>query len=147
MEKLDFGFCFQPFRYTDRVCRFVIDYSKITIPLNFDGLSRYKKFHNNPSKKWLSFELPSNGVLRCQFATKLITDSYEAQSFFDELLSDNPSIVSKNLNYFVIDEEGLDYPLIPSQNDIKKQLPDLTPLYIGIGLLSSIYLISKFSKK
>lgn len=152
---MDFGFCLDPFRYEGRPSRFVVDYHKISTVPGIDTIvmksarkvNGDSSLYQSLSKGRISYRLPSNSIFRCQFSPKLITDDPKAEV----LLSAIKNAVAQQgldqnlVSFYVMDEAGLDIPLVPGPADLP--LPDgkdlLLPIAIvGVGLLIASKVLS-----
>ncbi|MDF3822204.1 hypothetical protein P3G55_20035 [Leptospira sp. 96542] len=115
---LDFGTCFAPTSYSGRKTRFVIEYLAWNEAVSVNGLTKYFQFAKNDQKKRASFVLPEGATYRCQFTTKLITQHPSAESFLSDFKKENPAITDYYIRYYVMDDKGLDIPLVPNVSDI-----------------------------
>jgi len=123
---LDFGFCLKGATQSGRKIRFVVDYKSLpfepTISKNMK--SRYG-FINNIPKKRFSVLVDANKTFKCDFTTKLITEDPIAEIFYNDVLTANKTslytgdMLKPFFSYYVIDENGLDLPGIPSIDDFK----------------------------
>ncbi|TGK53233.1 hypothetical protein [Leptospira bouyouniensis] len=153
---LDWGICFQPFAYTGRSTRFVIEYSAWNKPISTLGLTSYYRFVKRDDKRRVSFSLPEGAAKRCQIvnATRLVTDHPSAEQFLNDFKSANPQVTNEYIRYYVMDDNGTDIPIIPSINDITSQtgineIKDLGTNILTLGVIGSAgyYAYKKLWKK
>ncbi|TGM32204.1 hypothetical protein [Leptospira biflexa] len=137
---LDWGSCFAPTEYTGRKTRFVVEYLAWNEPVSFGSLTKYFQFAKNDLKRRVSFVLPEGHTKRCQFSSRLLTYHPSAEFFLSDFKKDNPKILDPFIRFYVMDDKGLDIPLVPNVSDITSNTA-IEEAKQGFGELLKIVLI------